>query len=171
MLHGFTHNNFVYLVIVQPVAEEDYSAARMETRLGRICANDSNFDTYSEIVLQCQSKFKATPFVEALTAASGRGQHNAPLYVAFSALDGSTAICEFSIKQIDEQFQNAICQCKTVGLERFDAICGKKLVCEPQSLKQNLNCTSDLWFMLYRKPLVGNYLFILYNGKCAHKLI
>jgi plexin A len=53
-IYGFNSSDFAYFVLVQKkshLAEE----AGFQTRLARICVNDPNYDSYTEITIQCLS--------------------------------------------------------------------------------------------------------------------
>lgn len=66
-IYGFTHGGFVYFVTVQRESMVDEHS--FETRLVRICQNDSNFYSYTEVTLTCRMKNSVATFLNVAQAA------------------------------------------------------------------------------------------------------
>lgn len=52
-LYGFSHEGFSYFITRQP---SSLGSSIIETRLARVCQNDSTFDSYMEVTLECKDK-------------------------------------------------------------------------------------------------------------------
>lgn len=127
-IYGFNSSEFAYFAIVQKrshLAEE----AGYVTRLARICITDSNYDSYTEITIQCLATHnnvdynilrdaKITEAGQKLSQQMGikRGDH--VLVAIFSPSkeitnqpEDKSAMCIYSLKEIEEVFNENIHLC------------------------------------------------------------
>uniref|UniRef100_A0A1I8PJB4 Sema domain-containing protein n=1 Tax=Stomoxys calcitrans TaxID=35570 RepID=A0A1I8PJB4_STOCA len=127
-IYGFNSSEFAYFAIVQKrshLAEE----AGYVTRLARICITDSNYDSYTEITIQClatQDNEDYNILRDAKIMVAGqklaqqmgikRGDH--VLVAVFSPSkditnqpEDKSAMCIYSLKEIEEAFNENIHLC------------------------------------------------------------
>ncbi|KAM7341380.1 plexin B isoform 1-T6 [Cochliomyia hominivorax] len=127
-VYGFNSSEYAYFTIVQKrshLAEE----AGYVTRLARICITDSNYDSYTEITIQCLATHnnvdynilrdaKITEAGQKLAQQMGikRGDH--VLVAIFSPSreitnqpEDKSAMCIYSLKEIEEVFNENIHLC------------------------------------------------------------
>ena len=128
-VYGFNASSYVYFLTVQkkshlPGQEE----AGFISRISRVCISDDNYDSYTEITLECHDKrgnlynlvqdaaiFRAGAH---LAASMGINEGDEVMLAAFSKAQGhsnnpqkSTAMCMYSIKEIDVRFNENIHMC------------------------------------------------------------
>lgn len=134
-IYGFNSSDYAYFVIVQkrshlPGQEEQ----GYDTRLARVCIDDANYDSYTEVTLQCMVKkqpdseelvnynlaqdLKLSNAGEDLAASLGIDVDNQVLVGSFSPSQGITnepmsqsAICAFSMQYIESKFNENIHMC------------------------------------------------------------
>lgn len=132
--YGFNTTDYAYFVVVQKkshVAEE----AGYVTRLARVCVSDPNYDSYTEITLQCRKRgtsdsdtvevnynilrdAKVTVAGQRLAQKMGIKKDDQILVAVFSPAKEITnepqprsALCLYSMKDIDEIFTENIHMC------------------------------------------------------------
>lgn len=127
-VYGFNASDHAYFVIVQ---KQSHLPGNEElgyvTRLSRTCVSDANYDSYTEVTLQCAvgavdynlaQDAKVTPAGPDLAASLGinTGQH--VLVAAFRPSRGITAepqdksaVCVYSLKEIEDKFNENIHMC------------------------------------------------------------
>lgn len=135
--YGFNTSDYAYFVIVQKkshLAEE----AGYVTRLARVCVSDPNYDSYTEITLQCKKRVisndndvdtteinfnilrdaKVTPAGQRLAQQMSIKKDDQILVTVFSPAKDITnepqsksALCIYSLKDIDEIFTENIHMC------------------------------------------------------------
>ncbi|KAH7936584.1 hypothetical protein HPB49_001464 [Dermacentor silvarum] len=118
-LHGFSHKGFAYFVAVQKGLQ---SPMAPETRLARVCENDTSFRTYTEILITCGSGNHQ--YTNASSAAYGPhtaddGSSDKVLLVAFALHDengtknsrSKFALCLFHLDRIEGEFRDTIKNC------------------------------------------------------------
>lgn len=126
-VYGFNTSDYAYFLIVQKkshLAEE----AGYVTRLARLCVNDPNYDSYTEITMTCMDEerkdynilrdAKITVAGQKLTQQMGLKRDDMVLVAVFSPSreitnepQNSSAMCVYSLKQIDEAFTENIHMC------------------------------------------------------------
>lgn len=127
-VYGFNASDYAYFVIVQkqshfPGQEEQGYVSR----LARTCINDPNYDSYTEVTLQCvegDQKYnlvqdaKVTLAGEELANAMGIDVESPVLIAAFRPARGITnepqnhsALCIFSLRDIENKFIENIHMC------------------------------------------------------------
>lgn len=125
---GFNSSEYAYFAVVQKkshLAEE----AGYVTRLARICVNDPNYDSYTEITIQCRTtgdnkNYNILRDAKITTAGTRLGQQlgvkrdDQILVAVFSPAKEITnepqpksAMCIYSIKDIEETFTENIHMC------------------------------------------------------------
>lgn len=125
---GFNSSEYAYFAVVQKkshLAEE----AGYVTRLARICVNDPNYDSYTEITIQCRAgpdgrdynvmrDAKIVPAGQKLGQQMGVKRDDAVLVAVFSPAKEIThepqarsAMCVYSVKEIEETFTENIHMC------------------------------------------------------------
>lgn len=135
--YGFNTTEYAYFVVVQKkshLAEE----AGYITRIARLCVSDPNYDTYTEITLQCKKRLstnendvdateiyynilrdaKVTSAGQRLAQQMGINRDDLVLIAAFSPSkeitnepQSKSAVCLYSLKDIDETFNENIHKC------------------------------------------------------------
>lgn len=126
-IYGFNTTEYAYFLIVQKkshLAEE----AGYVTRIARLCASDPNYDSYSEITITCMDEerkdynilrdAKITIAGHKLAQQMGIKKDDQVLVAVFSPSreitnepQNSSAMCVYSLKQIDEVFTENIHMC------------------------------------------------------------
>ncbi|XP_055371957.1 plexin-B isoform X2 [Condylostylus longicornis] len=127
-IYGFNSSEYAYFAIVQKkshLAEE----AGFITRLARICITDSNYDSYTEITIQCQATHsnidynilrdaKITVAGQKLAQQLGIKKDDHVLVTIFSPSkeitnqpESKSAMCIYSLKEIEEIFIENIHMC------------------------------------------------------------
>lgn len=135
-IYGFNSSDYAYFVIVQknshlPGNEE----LGYVTRLARVCIDDANYDSYTEVTLQCMVKespnskelvdynlaqdLKLSNAGEDLAASLGIDTNDQVLVGSFSPSQSITnnepksqsAICAFSMQYIESKFNENIHMC------------------------------------------------------------
>lgn len=127
-VYGFNSSEYAYFVVVQKkshLAEE----AGYVTRLARICVNDPNYDSYTEITIQCRATIenrnynilrdaKITIAGQRLGQQMGIKRDDTILVTVFSPAKDITnepqsksAMCIYSLKEIEEIFTENIHMC------------------------------------------------------------
>lgn len=134
-VYGFNSSDFAYFVIVQKQShlpgQEEYGYV---TRLARVCINDANYDSYTEVTLQCLVKesgekekvtnynlvqdVKIAAAGEELAASLGIKAGDTILAASFSPSRGITnepqsqsALCIYSMRDIEVKFNENIHMC------------------------------------------------------------
>ncbi|KAL1466869.1 hypothetical protein MTO96_042457, partial [Rhipicephalus appendiculatus] len=123
-VHGFSHKGFAYFVAVQ---KKPQTPMPPETRLARVCENDTSFRTYTEILITCpyngkQEYMNASSAVYGpYTSEDGGGK---VLLVAFignnkNERNSSTefALCLFYLDRVEEEFRKTTEYCNA-GTEK-----------------------------------------------------
>ena len=125
-IYGFNSSEYAYFTIVQKsshLAEE----AGYVTRLARICITDSNYDSYTEVTIECLANnvyynilrdAKITEAGQKLAQQMGIKKGEQVLVAIFSPSreitnqpEGKSAICIYSLKEIEEVFNENIHLC------------------------------------------------------------
>lgn len=126
-VYGFNSSDYAYFVIVQKknhLVEE----AGYHTRLARICVTDPNYDSYTEVSLTCLSKggqdynilrdAKLTEAGVRLGQKFGIRKDDQVLVTTFSPskeitseVQNATAICVYTLKEIEDMFNENIHMC------------------------------------------------------------
>lgn len=175
-IYGFNSSNYAYFVVVQkhshlPGQEE----LGYETRLARVCIDDANYDSYTEVTLQCMVKeipnsdelvnyklaqdLKLSYAGEDLAASLGIDTNDEVLVGSFSPSQGITnepmsqsAICAFSMKYIESKFDENIHMCfnGTIKYRNMNYISGLILQGNcPTAGVSSLNCIFQHNLILY----------------------
>lgn len=135
--YGFNTSDYVYFVIVQKKSHLVEEAGYV-TRLARVCVSDPNYDSYIEITMQCKQRVsgvgnnvdvteidynilrdaKISPAGQRLANHMGIKRDDLVLITAFSPSKEITnepqsmsAICLYSLRDIDELFTENIHMC------------------------------------------------------------
>ncbi|OQV23962.1 Plexin-A1 [Hypsibius exemplaris] len=150
-IFGFSSGRFSYFVTVQPRSLEFFEPYR--TKIVRICHDDANYYSYTEVALSCigpdttydlaQAAYVANPGTE-LADDLGIRVTDDVLFVAFSNhgdVDQTqnrpgrkAALCMYSIQQIQQKFTENIRQCFTgngvagLGFVRATYACQKSQI-------------------------------------------
>lgn len=127
-VYGFNSSEYAYFAIVQKkshLADE----AGFVTRLARICVTDPNYDTYTEVTIQCLATknnidynilrdAKITQAGQKLAQTLGIKRGDAVLVAIFSPsneitdqAEANSAMCLYSLKDIEEVFNENIHMC------------------------------------------------------------
>lgn len=127
-VYGFNVSDYAYFAIVQkqsplPGQEEQGYVSR----LARTCINDANYDSYTEVTVQCESRgvnynlvqdAKVTRAEAELATALGIEPGESVLVAAFAPSKGitnepqaSTALCVYSLQDIEAKFNENIHMC------------------------------------------------------------
>lgn len=134
-IYGFNSSNFAYFVVVQKYSHlPGQEESGYVTRLARVCIDDANYDSYTEVTLQCLVKetpnsdklvdynlaqdLKLSNAGEDLAASLGIDTDQQVLVGSFSPSQGITneprsqsAICAFSMQDIESKFDENIHMC------------------------------------------------------------
>lgn len=135
--YGFNTTDFAYFVIVQKKSQLVEEAGYI-TRIARVCVSDPNYDSYTEITVQCKKRLttdendvdapemdynilrdaKVTPAGQRLAQQMGIKRDDLVLVTVFSPSREITneplsksALCLYSLKDIDEIFTENIHKC------------------------------------------------------------
>nr|BAD36749.1 plexin [Caenorhabditis elegans] len=106
-LYTFTHQHFVFVVAMVTPRE---SRLPMTTRLIRFCRNDTKFESYSEIELQCRGEDNTNyPFLNAIIQSYDK------LIASFSTSSTSpkSSICVFSMQKVKLTFWYNVDRCRS----------------------------------------------------------
>lgn len=134
-VYGFNSSEYAYFVIVQ---KQSHLPGQEElgyvTRLARVCINDANYDSYTEVTLQCLVKetgikekvtnynlvqdAKIAAAGEELAASLGIKAGDTILTASFSPSRGisnepqsQSAVCMYSMREIEAKFNENIHMC------------------------------------------------------------
>lgn len=135
-VYGFNYSDFAYFVIVQKQShlpgEDELGYV---TRLARVCINDANYDSYTEVTLKCLVKesgekqkkitnynlvqdVKIASAGEELASSLGIRSGEMILAASFSPSRGITdeplsqsALCVYSMKEVEAKFNENIHMC------------------------------------------------------------
>lgn len=132
-IYGFNSTDFAYFVIVQKQShlpgQEEYGYV---TRLARVCINDANYDSYTEVTLQCAVKEENGPATnynliqdakviessEDIALALGIDPGDLILVGTFSPSRtiaseplATSAVCIYSLQEIEAKFNENIHMC------------------------------------------------------------
>ncbi|XP_018334683.1 plexin-B-like, partial [Agrilus planipennis] len=126
-VYGFNASDFAYFVIVQKQSHLPGQEAGYVSRLARTCINDANYDSYTEVTLQCidgNQSYNLIHDAKIATAGSELAsvlgiQINTPVLVGvFQPAKGITnepqpysALCLYPIKDIEAKFNENIHMC------------------------------------------------------------
>ncbi|XP_059469642.1 plexin-B isoform X3 [Neocloeon triangulifer] len=128
-VYGFNASDYSYFVIVQKKSHLPGQEDGYVTRLARTCITDANYDSYTEVTLQCQSQdggliynlvqdAKVTRAGADLAASFGLDPDTLVLVAVFGPSKGSTsepqaksAMCVFSLSSIETKFNENIHMC------------------------------------------------------------
>ncbi|XP_050527512.1 plexin-B [Daktulosphaira vitifoliae] len=143
-VYGFNSSDYAYFVIVQkrlPLpGQEDQGYV---TRLARVCIDDANYDSYTEVTLQCLVRIspnsddvveynlaqdvKLTNAGEDLATSLGISTEDHVLIGSFSPSQGMTSepmtkstVCAFSMQHIESKFNENIHMCFNGSLNYRD---------------------------------------------------
>ena len=163
-IYGFIYENFAFVL-----KREQKPGKPMQTRLGRVCLDDSSFFSYTEIPLACnvQQLNKELTYSYATTAHFGQADSflskdsdtklkNKTLFVTFNFYDQQqkavskskgTVLCAFTIEQIVDYYSHAIETCyagavnQNVGLmTQYSTIARPTDTCAPVVKAENYVC-------------------------------
>ncbi|KAH8283417.1 hypothetical protein KR054_011013 [Drosophila jambulina] len=127
-VYGFNSSDYAYFIIVQKKSHLADEAGYI-TRLARICITDPNYDSYTEITLQCTATdnnidynilrdAKITPASQKLAHQMGIKKDDHVLVTVFSPskeisdqTENKSAMCIYSIKDIEDMFIENIHLC------------------------------------------------------------
>ncbi|KAH8269817.1 hypothetical protein KR018_012241 [Drosophila ironensis] len=127
-IYGFNSSDYAYFLIVQKKSHLADEAGYI-TRLARICITDSNYDSYTEITIQCTATennidynilqdAKLTPASHKLAQQMGIKKDDRVLVTVFSPSkeisdqpQRKSAMCIYSIKDIEDMFIENIHMC------------------------------------------------------------
>uniref|UniRef100_A0A6P4EIQ6 Plexin-B n=1 Tax=Drosophila rhopaloa TaxID=1041015 RepID=A0A6P4EIQ6_DRORH len=127
-VYGFNSSEYAYFVIVQKKSHLADEAGYV-TRLARICITDPNYDSYTEITIQCTATesnidynilrdAKVTPASQKLAQKMGIKKDDHVLVTVFSPSkeisdqpESRSAMCIYSIKDIEDMFIENIHLC------------------------------------------------------------
>lgn len=131
-IYGFNSSDYAYFVIVQ---KQSHLPGQQElgyvTRLARVCINDANFDSYTEVTIQCIVKTGQNEVVynliqdakvaragDELAASMGIDSRDYILVTSFSPSKSITnepleksALCIYTIAEIEAKFNENIHMC------------------------------------------------------------
>ena len=127
-VYGFNSSSHVYFVTVQKKSHlPGHEEQGYITRIARVCVTDANFDTYTEITLQCGTTGRFNIVQDAFlvehSANLAQRMHSARndsfLVASFGQSQGSTnkaqnttsAVCIYSLADIDRRFDENIHNC------------------------------------------------------------
>lgn len=135
--YGFNTTDYAYFVVVQKKSQLVEEAGYI-TRIARVCVSDPNYDSYTEITVQCKKRLtadendvdtaemdynilrdaKITPAGQRLAHQLGIKRDDLVLVTVFSPSKEITneplaksALCLYSLKDIDEIFTENIHKC------------------------------------------------------------
>ncbi|XP_044251246.1 plexin-B [Drosophila takahashii] len=127
-VYGFNSSEYAYFIIVQKKSHLADEAGYV-TRLARICITDPNYDSYTEITVQCTATenhvdynilrdAKVTPASQKLAQKMGIKKDDHVLVTVFSPSkeisdqpESKSAMCIYSIKDIEDMFIENIHLC------------------------------------------------------------
>ncbi|XP_055347124.1 plexin-A2-like [Paramacrobiotus metropolitanus] len=128
-VYGFASGRFSYFITTQPRSTDRYEP--LQSKLVRICQDDKNYHSYTEMPLVCVSKDKTYDVAQAASIGNPGAELAAEmnikvtddiLVVAFTDQTkendrnrpgSSSTVCRYSLAQIQRQFANNIRQCFT----------------------------------------------------------
>lgn len=110
-VYGFSHGDFIYFITTQHESEDTNSP--YITKIIRLCHLDKRFESYVEVPLECHGRLQynlaqaAYLFTKSgklyVTYAKGKPHMNIPMR--------ETAVCVFTIKDIDAKIEENIQEC------------------------------------------------------------
>ncbi|QQP35343.1 PlexinBlike, partial [Caligus rogercresseyi] len=125
-VYGFNTSEHIYFINVQKKSHlpgEDENE-KYVTRLARICISDANYDTYTEITLECSYKgqdfniVRDITFIQAPILGESMGySRNDSLLMGLFAKDmeptrgNESALCIYSMESIETQFEENLHKC------------------------------------------------------------
>lgn len=127
-VYGFNSSEYAYFALVQKKSHLADEAGYV-TRLARICVTDPNYDTYTEVTIQCLATkgnidynilrdAKITQAGQKLAQKMGIKRDDAVLVAAFSPsneitdqAEANSSLCLYSLKNIEEVFNENIHMC------------------------------------------------------------
>lgn len=125
-VYGFNSSSHVYFVTVQRKSHlPGHEEQGYITRISRVCVTDPNFDTYTEVTLECGGDYNIVQdavLIEHSASLRRRfrsGRNDSFLAATFSKSQGSSsrpqntssAICLFSLADINRRFDENIHNC------------------------------------------------------------
>jgi plexin A len=115
-IYGFNTSNHIYFAIIQKrshVAGQDDKG--FVTRLARVCISDPNFDTYSEVTIQCDDEDGETyGMLRAAKFLPGKRTNDSVLIASFSRTadpNYKSVVCRFAMSTVERLFQENIHNC------------------------------------------------------------
>ena len=113
-VYGFNTSDHIYFAIIQKrshVAGQDDRG--LVTRLARVCISDPNFDTYTEITIDCKSNGDSYDILTAAKYYAARTKNESLFVASFVSGEGgrSTAVCHFPITEVEKLFKENIHSC------------------------------------------------------------
>ncbi|XP_017468489.1 PREDICTED: plexin-B [Rhagoletis zephyria] len=127
-VYGFNSSEYAYFALVQKKSHLADEAGYV-TRLARICVADPNYDTYTEVTIQCLATrdnvdynilrdAKITQAGQKLAQKMGLKRDDSVLVAVFSPskeitdqVEAKSAMCIYSLKDIEEMFNENIHMC------------------------------------------------------------
>ena len=107
-VHGFNSSSHVYFVTVQ---KKSYLPGEAEagyvTRISRTCVTDANFDTYSEVTLECRLGGDNYNLVQDAVTLPASKKLAEDLGVS-EGDQGRSGICAYSLQHIDTLFDQVL---------------------------------------------------------------
>ena len=113
-VYGFNTSDHIYFAIVQKRSHVPGQDDRgLVTRLARVCISDPNFDTYTEVTIECNSNGDRHDILTAAKYHAGRNKNESLLVASFvSGEEGrSSAVCRFPIAEVERLFKQNIHSC------------------------------------------------------------
>ena len=180
-IYGFSHNKYAYFVMNQPVST---TSSEFETKIGRVCLDDTSFVSYTEIAIKCES---GTGSYLLATAASlgqaGEKQYailnsssssSHILFVSFmrarygDSVDMSegSVLCGFNMNVIGQKFSDATDKCFSgdPGARLLELFEGTPKSCMKSNSPQTINllCGKPVYnhHIEGKDPLIGKPLLV-----------
>uniref|UniRef100_A0A673XKH6 Plexin-B2-like n=1 Tax=Salmo trutta TaxID=8032 RepID=A0A673XKH6_SALTR len=147
-LHDFRHvfkdEGFVYFLFSRTLGAQD-SGTKNFTFISRMCENDHNYYSYTELQLNCsagnkynkvQAAYVALPGEALAKNMSSSGQYGPVVFVVFSSDDDSSAVCMYPLRAINQRLVEIIGACYSTKGQ----INNKSAVYSPYSSKSDELC-------------------------------
>jgi len=134
-VYGFNASDYVYFVLVQKQSYlHGFEEQGYASRLARMCITDANYDTYTEVTLECTGQdgvkynivqdSKVIGASEGLAKSLGIKQGELVLVAVFAQSQGITnepqsksAVCVYSMREVDAKFSENIHMCLNGSVE------------------------------------------------------
>ena len=181
-IYGFSHNQHAYFIMNQPVST---TSSNFETKLGRVCLDDTSFVSYTEIAIRCESEI--TSYLLATAASLGQvgekqytilnssSSSSLTLFVSFmrarygDSVDMSegSVLCGFNMDVIDQKFFDATDKCFSgdPGTRLLEIFEGTLKSCMKSNSPQTINkllCGKSIYnhHIEGKDPLIGKPLLV-----------